>query len=334
MTNPTAEACKKSVERIQNFDAKTLVRREDLGQLSFINAVEPAQKLIDFFNLIPTDFLDEVPDNILGQIKSHADSVFNTFGSILNFSALQNSAGERDNLIEVLKNNFEPIFNGLHNVVSYLTSRKRDFGALEREARAATQAAKDAADELKGELNKSVEDAQRIMDNIRKTASEQGVSQKAIYFKDESDIHAKEADKWRKYTVRTAIGLGAFAAFSIFLHKIPFFAPTNTYDSIQLTASKALVAASIGYMLILCARNFMSHKHNEILNKHRQNALLTFNALVDATKDESKRDIILQSAASCIFSPQDTGYNKHGSSGDSGTVKFVEIAPKMSGSGS
>ncbi|MCA3704535.1 MAG: hypothetical protein INF12_16060, partial [Methylobacterium sp.] len=135
MTNPTAEACKKSVERIQNFDAKTLVRREDLGQLSFINAVEPAQKLIDFFNLIPTDFLDEVPDNIIGQIKSHADSVFNTFGSILNFSALQNSAGERDNLIEVLKNNFEPIFNGLHNVVSYLTSRKRDFGALEREAR-------------------------------------------------------------------------------------------------------------------------------------------------------------------------------------------------------
>lgn len=334
MTNIATDDCAKSVKRIQDFDAQTLVRREDLGQLSFINAVDPAQKLIDFFNLIPTDFLHEVPDNILEQIKQNSDTIFNIFGSIMNFSALHNSAGERDNLIETLKNNFEPTFNSLHNVVSYLTSRKRDFSALEREARAATQAAKDAAEELKGELTKSGEDAQRILDDIRKTASEQGVSQKAIYFKDESEIHAKEADKWRKYTIRTATGLGFFAAFSIFVHKIPFLSPTNTYDSIQLTASKALVAASIGYMLILCARNFLAHKHNEILNKHRQNALLTFNSLVDATKDESKRDIILQSAASCIFSPQDTGYNRHGASGDSGTVKLVEIAPKMSGGSS
>ncbi|MCU1418814.1 MAG: hypothetical protein JWP32_2988, partial [Schumannella sp.] len=71
--------------------------------------------------------------------------------------------------------------------------------------------------------------------------------------------------------------------------------------------------------LVLSSRNFMSHKHNMIINSHRESALHTFEALAKASNhDSSARDIILTHASACIFSPQETGYAKSSSIHDAG----------------
>ncbi len=75
----------------------------------------------------------------------------------------------------------------------------------------------------------------------------------------------------------------------------------------------------------------MSHKHNEIVNRHRQNALATFTTLADATSDAASSDIVLSHAASCIFSPQETGYAKQDSV-SSDKVPGLQIIPRI-GSG-
>jgi len=54
-------------------------------------------------------------------------------------------------------------------------------------------------------------------------------------------------------------------------------------------------------MLILASKTFLSHKHNAIVNRHRQNALMTFNALAAATKEDAAKDVILTHARGCIF---------------------------------
>jgi hypothetical protein len=74
------------------------------------------------------------------------------------------------------------------------------------------------------------------------------------------------------------------------------------------------------------AKNFLSHKHNSIVNKHRQNALMTYSALADAASSEEAKDIVLNHAASCIFSPQETGYIKNESAGNNKSI--VELLPK------
>jgi hypothetical protein len=147
----------------------------------------------------------------------------------------------------------------------------------------------------------------------------------------DSADHKRESDKWRKYTIRTAIALGLYAVVTMFLHKIPGLMPDSTYDSIQLAVSKVLIFAVLGYMVLLCARNFLSHKHNEIVNKHRQNALLTFKALVDAGGKAENRDVVLTYAAACIFSPQDTGYSRSAESGKGETLNIVQALPKLVG---
>jgi type II secretory pathway pseudopilin PulG len=95
-----------------------------------------------------------------------------------------------------------------------------------------------------------------------------------------------------------------------FAHKWSWLAPTSSYEAVQLGISKILIFGVIAYMLVLCARNFLSHTHNAIVNKQRQNALMTFKELADAARDEESKDVVLTHAAACIFAPQDTGYGR------------------------
>ena len=53
-------------------------------------------------------------------------------------------------------------------------------------------------------------------------------------------------------------------------------------------------------MLYLATKNYLAHKHNAVINKHRQNALMTYKALVDAAKDATNKEVILMHASACI----------------------------------
>ncbi|MFC7538704.1 hypothetical protein ACFQU2_03565 [Siccirubricoccus deserti] len=275
-----------------------------------------------------------MPDQMIAHIKSSADSLYSILDEIIKFDARQGDAfSRRTNLIATLQTQYVQHFTTLHSMISYGASRLRDYSALERDARAAMQAASDRADAIAAELEGHQAEAQRILEDVRKTAAEQGVSQQAIYFKDESQEHDAEAHRWRRYTVSVAVALGVYALLSIGLHKVPWLAPTNTYEAVQLGLSKVLIFAVMGYMLFLSARNFLSHKHNAIVNRHRQNALLTFKALVDAAGQEEKRDIVLTYAAACIFAPQETGYTKGGAQTDLPTNIFQAV-PKLTSAAS
>ena len=163
----------------------------------------------------------------------------------------------------------------------------------------------------------------------RKTAANLGVTQEAIYFQKEANEHASLSEQWKKKTLSTSLVLIACAIGSLFIYKWDFIKPIGTEEHIQFAISKFLIFGTIAYGLVLCARNFLSHKHNEIVNRHRQNALLTFDALVKAAGgSEDKRDIILSHAAACIFAPQETGYTKSSSTNDASPLKIIEVAQK------
>jgi hypothetical protein len=193
-----------------------------------------------------------------------------------------------------------------------LEETRAALGALEREARAAMQSAVDQTAALTKELAAPKQEADKILDDVRRVAAEQGVSQQAMYFHNESLEHEKEADSWRAATIWIAVGLAIYLVLSVFFDKWTGLQPTDAYSASQIAVSKVLIFAVMAYMLILSARNFLSHKHNEIVNRHRQNALLTFNALVNAAGNDEARDIVLTYAAACIFAPQETGYTKPG----------------------
>lgn len=316
------EEAVKSLERIQSFDPNTLVRVQELGTAkNFTNVVPPSQRLIDLYRRLSSRALEDFPDDKLNQVKERANSDYQLFQQILQFHADQTTA-DRDALIASVVQSYIPVFNTLHPLIAYSLHRSADFQRLESDARSTLQSVQDRAQTLTRDLETAKGDATRILEEVRATAAEAGVSQQALFFKEAADTHEVDAASWRKIMVRLAWATGLFAFASITIHKIPFLRPENTYDTVQIAVSKILVFGVLTYMLYLSAKNFLSHKHNVIVNRHRQQALQTFQALVDAAVDSGKSDIVLTHAASCIFAPQPTGYASE-TSGSSPPIKTV-----------
>ncbi|SIT08964.1 hypothetical protein SAMN05421686_109129 [Thalassolituus maritimus] len=327
------EETQESLSRMQAFDPKSLAREEDLGRnFDFSAIVAPASKLIRLYNQLGLTTLDDFPGPILTQIKQQADADFNRFQQVLDFDPTtvqnQNPTQPRDQLIQQVTNAYDPAFQKLFPFISYGTSKSVDFQRMENEARAMLQNVKDEASEITEQLSEHQEQAQGVLADVRRVAAEQGVSQQAIYFKDEAEAHEELAETWRSRTTKLAWGLGGYAFLSIFFHKWSWLQPEDTIQSIQLVTSKILIFGVISYMLFLSAKNFLSHKHSAIINKHRQNALMTYTAITDSAATEESKDVVLNHASACIFSPQDTGFIKSQSQQSSTTRSVVELLPK------
>lgn len=261
------EHAKKSLERMQNFDVATLPRVDILGTaLNFAEAVDPATRLVDLYRQLPTEVLDQLPNNFLRTIQQQADNDFNLLDAILNFEPGMSKA-ERDSRIASLRQAYDPTFQQLHALISYSVRKSTDFSKLEREARSLIQHVTDRANDLQQDLENRKKDADAVLQAVRKVAEEQGVSQQAIYFKNEADSHESESKVWLNRTVGLTIGLAVYAAATLFLHKIPILEPANAYETVQLAASKVLIFVTISYFLILSAKNYVAHRHNSVVTE-------------------------------------------------------------------
>ena len=321
-----------AVDRVQAFDPESLIRAQELGSaFAFKRAVEPARKVISLFQTLQVSHFNFFPEQQLQMIETEADAFFNLLKSFIEFDVTgtqPNPKEAHENLLTNLESYFQRVFNNIHPLIAYAAVRSQDFSALERDARAATQSAKDTASSLVEDLNVQKRVVDGIITEVRSAAAEQGVGKQAIHFKTEADKHAEQSSVWLTRTICTGIGLGVFAVISLFLHRCEVFASNNAYEMTQLAISKFLIFGVIAYMLLLCARNFLSHKHNEVVNRHRQNALATFTALVEATSDAASSDIVLSHAAACIFGPQETGYTKQDGN-HSEAVPSLQLMPRI-----
>ena len=293
--------------------------------MNFAEAVKPAEKIVAIYKRIPMSALPDFTDGQLNAILAQANGDYNVFKQILDFNAASGDAvGTRSNILTNIKARRDQLWQ----YVAYGVARITDTSLLETQARATIQGIEDQAAKLTEQLTKAKSDADGALAAIRAVASEQGVSQQAIYFKDEAQAQETLAEKWLNYTYRFAAALGVFAILSLFLHKIEWIKPTNNAEMFQLITSKVLIFTVLGYLLIMAARNYTTHKHNAVVNRHRQNALLTYRAIVTAAEDAGTQDIVLAYAASCIFSPQETGFAHGKGESGSGSKSVLELMTK------
>ena len=326
--NQALESAKGSLVRMQEFDVQALPRETELGKsYSFRAAVEPASRLVELFKRLSSAALNDFGRNQLNQIKKQADASFNLLNSVLQFDPTQSGAHEtQQSLIQNIANSYQDAFNVLHPFIGYSLHKSADFQRLDSEARATLQKIKDDANEITENLDKQKLEAERALEAIRTVAAEQGVTQQAIYFKDEADNNETDAETWRNRTINMAWLLGGYAVLSIFIHKIPGLTPANIFETVQLAVSKMLIFAVISFVLYLSARNFLSNKHNAVVNKHRQNALMTYKALVEAAGEKQQAsEAVLVHAAACIYAPQPTGYAAGGGSDTQGAKSVIEL---------
>lgn len=137
--------------------------------------------------------------------------------------------------------------------------------------------------------------------NLGKTIS---IAERAQTFSSSAKRHEELKYVW----IGLAAAMGLFMALYVLLG---IEKPADTSGAVAFFVIQKLTLISVlSTLLILFARMFRVEAHNEIANRHRADALNTFDKFYNSgDNDETKRAVLIQ-AITAAFAPLDTGIAK------------------------
>lgn len=330
------EDLRAELDQLNAIEAASLDRVDELGQaLNFQEGQPYFQRALQLFRDLGAANLDALPWQNLQSLAEAAGEANACFSQIQNFSVAdhhQNPAQSRENLIEQIRENYHGWFNEVAPIIAYSTHKGTDFERLEREAREKASIIEQISTKQQERMKNLVAEAQRVVEQVRDVAQEVGVAKHAIHFKSEAERHETDAGKWLKAVKWLA---GATALFSL-ANILAFFklrpVDLTTAETIQLAIAKVILFSLLFSALVWVGRVYRSHRHNFVVNKHRQNALASFETFAQAAQDEQTKSAVLLQATNCIFAPQSSGYSDSSTEAPS-SPSVVEIIRSMAEKG-
>lgn len=287
-----------------------LIRKDDLGkELNFEplrSSFENVIQLVNKLNLV------ELQNCSLSQLQKLGED----FGQVhsrmvtlkqFNVTNMGNPTGERNSLIVRFEQAVDKFIDAAVPVLLMgLVYRAEDESQLKL-LELAHRIQNEGELAIK-ESKTKVEEINTILENAKSAAVKTGVAAHGNIFGAESVEHAAEAKKWLNFTVWMLIGTGAIAIIMFLLMFCPAVQNAKI-NPIQLAISKIVILTICFIGVNICNKNYKAHKHNAILNKHRQNALSTFETFVKAGSDDQTKNAVLLQTTQSIFASQNTGYN-------------------------
>ena len=318
------EALHKALEELNEIKAIDLIRADELGRnLSFAAGVPVFERVLNLFHDLYECNLDNIPFNTLNNLMSQATNAINTFKNIKTFSAEkypQNIIGQRDTFIADLRNQYDNYFQAISPIISYSIRKGTDFKALENNARAVVSSIESLKKEYEEKQINLIKSMESTLNKVRQAAAEVGVAQHATHFKDEAEFNSKQSNRWM-----IATGIASFATIGWGVACFFIQPPQETMNIVQYTIAKLIILSALYYSLVWCAKNYSAHRHNFVVNKHRQNALSTFETFIKAAEnDADTKNAVLLQATQSIFSSQPSGYVNKETESESPN-RFIEI---------
>ena len=281
----------------------------------------------------PDDFPSLISDNIKS-IKSELNEINN---NTIHFVAINEIKG----ISETIKNYIEFIEKIEHIEIDKLDTQER-LSILEESSKfrgkifAQTspfnKMAKVIANNLvANKVDRNLEKSEKILASAKQLATNQLTKKQSKFFQDEADKHNTQSHQWKNYSIALFVLTCILAVTGIAMAFCPSLHPkqNDTYQLIQIITGKIILIAISIYALGVCIKNYQAHKHNEILNSHRENALSAASALIDLIEEPNQKDAVLLQVANVVFSIQDTGYTKPTSSEVDVMKSVVDLLAKQ-----
>jgi hypothetical protein len=290
-------------------DAEKL-KRSDLGPLSFDAFSETVTRTLDLYRSLIDCDLTNVSHAKLSEITSAGNAAKSILENIQVFEITQqNPSGERQSIIQRLVDQWEVDFAAVTPVLAYATKSSADFQRLEREARGALSELNTSKGTFKEQTNEILGQMGTALGLVQDAAKKAGVSKHTVHFKEEASTAKKVALAWLSVAVFLAVAIVCYVIF----HVEPTLARLVNPTAIELVKEslpRLLVVFVLSFGMIWAAKNVSASTHNFVVNRHRQNALASFETFVEGASGKEVKDAVLIQATSAVFSPQDTGYAK------------------------
>ncbi len=302
------EEAEKLIEELAGIKVTSLARTEELSRdINFSEAVPFFEEMLDIVKQLNQRSIDRLALNQITQIINGCTNLNNLIIKVKDFTLNQNTPADVcEAIIQEIKNAYDAIMEPLTVPLAFTATQATDYAKIEREAKGYHATMREEADTFKKMLESYKVDAVKALQAVKDQAAEAGVATNAQIFLTDSDNHGQTAKKWLTATIWSAIiTLVVATIFVLISFK---YKPENTAVAIQYVVSKLILLSTLSFGIFWCARNYKSSKHNETLNKHRANALMTFRAFVEGSGDQQIKEAILLQAAQAAFVNRPTGY--------------------------
>lgn len=306
--NERIEEAKKLLEELAAQKATSLARTEELSRdINFSDAVPSFEEMLDIAKQLNQRSIDRLAHNQIIQIITACTNLKNLINRVKEFTLNQNTPADVcKSIIQEVKNAYDAIMEPLTVPLAFTATQATDYAKIEREAKGYLTTMKKEAEAFKKMLESYKVDAEKALQAVKDQAAEAGVATNAQIFLTDSENHAKTAKKWLTATIWASIITLVVAVIFVLISFI--YKPESTAVAIQYVVSKLILLSTLSFGIFWSARNYKSSKHNETLNKHRANALMTFRAFVEGSSDQQIKEAILLQAAQAAFVNRPTGF--------------------------
>jgi len=302
-----------------------LVNNPGWGTINFEEARPDLEKVYSILNHLKLLPLEMLPDQAINTIIQHGQPILKAITSMSEFTIEQaNPVDQRNTLVNQLRPAVDTFYVNTHLWIPFLAYQKGDIQRNIQELNRTVTDSTKLLEAAKGEVKKKQGEIDKIIVAAREASASVGVGHFTADFLAEAGAQGTNAETWLKATAWMA-GLTLIAAgASMFYH------PTlETSQLIQLTSSKLIMLGLLFTATVWCGKLYKAAKHLEAVNKHRSNALKTFQAFTNAANDNAMKDAVLMETTKSIFALMPTGYlDGDGSHSDSG-VKVVEVVKNV-----
>lgn len=304
---------------ILEFDIeKDLIRTHDLGSKGDFSHLllefEFIKKCIA--KLLELD-LNVLSKEELNNLDSTLQGIVDIYLSLKNFDTLKNNEQVRQAYINSILSHKNTIIHQVADVYKMNTVIHENHD-VNKDAKIQLE----ELTNLKFEAIEIINNITDVRESIKSAAEQTGVEKHARVFLDEANYFTKEAEKWQN-RLFWAIGIIGIIAIAVLLipHKL-ISDSSNAAVAVQFTISKIVLFSAAFYVLSIINKNYKAYKHNSIVNKHRHNALTTFETFNAGTSDDQTKNAILLQTTQAIFNNQNTGYNDVDADADMSTKVF------------
>lgn len=239
-----------------------------------------------------------------------------------NIETAGNPTGVRDEIVNQVKQHAEHLLTTTQGWIAFLAYQKGDvqknIDALSKSVMDANQILEQSKMDVAAKSNEITS----IVTAAREASASAGVGVFTSDFDGQATLLETDAEKWLKYTLWFAITTLCVAFISIY---VPIDSKATNAQIFQYMTSKMVVLLVLLAATIWCGRIYKALKHQITVNKHRANALKTFQAFVKAASNDNTRDAVLIETTRSIFANSPSGYlDTTDASSDSGS-KILEI---------
>jgi hypothetical protein len=330
-TSEEVERFKSEINACLALNMKSLVSRPEWGTITFEESKEDFERLealLQSLNLLP---LEHIPQGIIPSFTSALQPVTQVLGEISKFSVeTNNPTGVRQTYTNQLRDHVKKFFMVSHIYVPYLAYQRGDVERNIRQLNETVTAAEQTVQKSKDEIQNRRTEIEAIVASAREAAAKAGVAHFRDDFQEEAKAQEDAADIWLVRTTWLAV---TTLLAAIILSGLGIFFPYPVERIAQVIASKVLIILILGTATLWCGKMYKAAKHLATTNKHRANALLTFQAFIQATEDEATKNAVLLETTRSIFAITNSGLidGYDGGGSDGGGLRILEVIKNMGG---